>query len=33
METIQGYDVPYDDVDFDQDNYDSHIDDLIHKNK
>ena len=33
METIQGYDTPFDDYDFDQDNYDSHIDDKIHKDK
>ena len=33
METIQGHDVPRDDVDFDQDNYDSYIDSIIHKNK
>jgi len=27
METIVGHDTPRDDVDFDQDNYDSYIDD------
>ena len=33
METIQGHDTPRDDDDFDQANYDSHIDYLIHKDK
>ena len=33
METIQGYDTPFDGDDFDQDNYDDHIDGIIHKNK
>lgn len=33
METIQGYDTPFDGDDFDHQSYDDYIDDLIHKNK
>ena len=33
METIQGYDTPRDDDDFDQQAYDDYIDDKIHKDK
>jgi hypothetical protein len=33
METILGYDTPFDGDDFDQQAYDDYIDDIIHKEK